>query len=50
MDNVKTGTVVKFRVRSESIDAIGSKHSSYAVANDFVVPPKDVADVPIPLP
>jgi len=49
LDNVKTGTVVKFRVRAESIDAIGSKHSAYAVANDFLVP-STLADVPTPLP
>ena len=49
LDNVKAGTVVKFRVRSESIDAIGSKHSAFAVANDFLVP-FTTADVPTPLP
>ena len=50
LDNVKSGTIVKFRVRSESIDSINSKHSSYAVANDFVVPPKDFIVVPNALP
>ena len=37
LDNVKTGTVVKFEVRSESIDALKSKHSAYAKADDFTV-------------
>ena len=49
LDNVKAGTVVKFKVRAESIDAIGSKHSAFASANDFLVP-FTLADVPTPLP
>ena len=49
LDNVKAGTVVKFKVRAESIDAIGSKHSAFAVSNEFLVP-FTLADVPTPLP
>ena len=39
-----------FEVRSESIDAFGSKHSVYAKANKFKVPFKKDAPVPDPLP
>jgi predicted phage tail protein len=37
LDNVKTGTVIKFEVRSESIDALKSKHSAYVKAPSFTV-------------
>ena len=50
VNNIKSGKNLFFEVRSESIDAFGSKHSVYAKANKFKVPFKKDAPVPDPLP